>query len=101
MVGEKFLDPRAYDSDDTVNGGDNNSYFQGYDWDVNRWADKVPLPDTPGLNFFTQFGSAHPAAWLAVMCDGSVRSFSYDIDPLVHRHLGNRSDAQATTDGSN
>ena len=47
---------------------------------LNRWADKVPLRDTPGLNLYTQFGSVHPAAWQVVMCDGSVRSFSYDID---------------------
>jgi prepilin-type N-terminal cleavage/methylation domain-containing protein len=100
MVGEKFLDPHAYDSDDTVNGGDNNSYFQGFDWDVNRWVDKVPLPDTPGLDIYTQFGSAHPTAWLAVMCDGSVRSFSYDIDKDIHRHLGNRGDSQVIPDGS-
>ena len=41
MVGEKFLDSLTYDSDGTPNGGDNNSYFQGYDWDVNRWVDLV------------------------------------------------------------
>jgi len=98
MVGEKFLDADAYDSDGTVNGGDNHSYFSGSDWDVNRWVDKLPLRDTPGLNFYTQFGSVHPAAWQAVMCDGSVRAFTYDIDKFVHRHLGNRGDGQAIPD---
>jgi prepilin-type N-terminal cleavage/methylation domain-containing protein len=96
MVGEKFLDSDAYDCDGTVNGGDNHSYFEGFDWDVNRWADTVPLRDTPGLNFYTRFGSVHPGAWMAVMCDGSVRSFSYDIDLTTHRHLANRFDGQAT-----
>jgi prepilin-type N-terminal cleavage/methylation domain-containing protein len=98
MVGEKFLDADAYDSDGTVNGGDNHSYFEGFDWDVHRWADKLPLRDTPGLNLYTMFGSVHPAAWQAVMCDGSVRSFSYDIDKFVHRHLGNRGDGQTIPD---
>jgi prepilin-type N-terminal cleavage/methylation domain-containing protein len=94
MVGEKFLDPDAYDCDGTVNGGDNHSNFQGFDWDVNRWADELPLPDTPGLNFYTRFGSVHPAAWQVLMCDGSVRAFFYDIDKIVHRHLANRADGQ-------
>jgi prepilin-type N-terminal cleavage/methylation domain-containing protein len=95
MVGEKYLHQDAYDCDGTKNGGDNHSYFQGYDWDVNRWADKPPLRDTPGLDVYTMFGSAHPAAWHAVMCDGSVRSFSYDIDLFTHRHFSNRSDGQS------
>jgi prepilin-type N-terminal cleavage/methylation domain-containing protein len=100
MVGEKFLDPDAYDSDGGINGGDNHSYFQGFDWDVNRWAasDSPPLRDTPGLNFYTQFGSAHAGTWQAVMCDGSVRGFSYDIEINVHRHFGNRSDGQVISD---
>jgi hypothetical protein len=98
MVGEKFLDADAYESDGTVNGGDNHSCYQGYDWDVNRWVDLLPLRDTPGLNAYKQFGSAHPAAWQAVMCDGSVRSFSYDIDKFVHRHFGNRGDGQTIPD---
>ena len=98
MVGEKYLDSDAYDSDGTVNGGDNHSYFEGFDWDVNRWADKAPLPDTPGLALYTMFGSVHPAAWQAVMCDGSVRSFTYEIDLFVHRHLANRFDGQTIPD---
>ncbi len=92
MVGEKFLDPDAYDCDGLVNGGDNHSYYQGFDWDVNRWAAKAPLRDTPGLNVYEQFGSVHPATWQAVMCDGSVRGFSYDIDIKTHKRLANRQD---------
>jgi prepilin-type N-terminal cleavage/methylation domain-containing protein len=100
MVGEKFLDPDAYDCDGSVNGGDNHSYFQGFDWDVNRWATKdwPPLRDAPGLDYYQGFGSVHAAAWNAVMCDGSVRSFSYDIDNAVHRHLANRMDTQTIPD---
>jgi prepilin-type N-terminal cleavage/methylation domain-containing protein len=98
MVGEKHLDPDFYDSDGNNNGGDNHSYFQGYDWDVNRWADKVPLQDTPGFDAYTRFGSVHPGGWHAVLCDGSVRSFSYDIDLKIHRHLANRSDGQTIPD---
>ncbi len=98
MVGEKYLDPDSYDSDGSTSGGDNHSYFQGFDWDVNRWTDRTPLRDTPGLDAYTQFGSAHPAVWQAVMCDGSVRGISYDVDAKVHRYLGNRKDGQVLPD---
>jgi prepilin-type N-terminal cleavage/methylation domain-containing protein len=98
MVGEKFNDPDSYESDGNVNGGDNESYFGGYDWDTNRWADTPPLHDAPGGNFYTMFGSAHASVWQVVMCDGSVRALSYDIDLTVHRHFANRSDGQPIPD---
>jgi prepilin-type N-terminal cleavage/methylation domain-containing protein len=101
MVGEKSLNPDLYDTlEPVLNGGDNHSYFQGFDWDVNRWADFPPLRDTPGLDSYTQFGSVHPGGWYAVMCDGSVRSISYDVDKFVHRHMANRGDGQTIPDAS-
>lgn len=92
MVGEKYLNPDAYDSDGMVDGGDNHSYYQGFDWDVNRWATDEWLPeqDTPGLNYFERFGSAHPGVWNVVMCDGSVQAMSYDIDAEIHKGYANR-----------
>jgi hypothetical protein len=98
MVGEKFNDPDSYESDGNINGGDNESYFGGYDWDTNRWADKPPLHDAPGGNLYTMFGSAHAGVWQAVMCDGSVRALSYDIDLFIHRHFANRGDGQSIPD---
>jgi len=94
MVGEKYLNVDGYDSDGTVDGGDNHSYFQGWDWDTHRWATDnwPPLPDRPGLNAFQAFGSAHPGGWHAVMCDGSVHNVSYDLDLTVHQRLANRLD---------
>jgi prepilin-type N-terminal cleavage/methylation domain-containing protein len=99
MVGEKFLDPEAYD-DSGANGGHNHSYFQGFDWDTHRWATEKwpPLPDTPGLNRYEMFGSAHPGGWHAVFCDGSVRSIPFEIDITVHRRLANRYDGGATAE---
>jgi hypothetical protein len=100
MVGEKIVNPDSYESDGSQNldGGDNQGYFEGYDWDSHRWADQPPLRDTPGGNFFRQFGSAHPGVWQVVMCDGSVRALSYDIDLMLHRHFANRGDGQAISD---
>jgi len=101
MVGEKSLNPDLYDTLEPIyNGGDNASYFSGFDWDVDRWADQPPLRDTPGLDSFTRFGSVHPGGWHAVFCDGSVRSVSYDVDKFVHKHLANRGDGQTIPDGS-
>ena len=97
MVGEKFLDTDGYECDGTVNGGDNHSYYQGFDWDTHRWATEAwpPLRDIPGLNFYQGFGSAHPGTWHAVMCDGSVRGLAYDADNQVHRRLANRMDGMS------
>ena len=100
MVGEKHLDPDAYDCDGTVNSGDNHSYYQGFDWDVNRWATNewIPRQDTPGFDYYQGFGSVHPGIWYALMCDGSVRSFTFDINVLAHKRLANRLDGQANAE---
>lgn len=42
-----------------------------------------------------RFGSAHQGVCQFVFCDGSVREISYDIEPAIHRMLGNRSDGKA------
>ena len=31
------------------------------------------------------------------MCDGSVQTLSYDIDPTAHRNLAVRNDGETTT----
>ena len=94
MVGEKCVDSLTYLSDGRDDGGDNHSYYSGFDWDTNRFAgvERPPIPDTPGANLFEVFGSAHPGTWHAVLCDGSVRAISYDIDITTHRRLANRRD---------
>ena len=40
------------------------------------------------------FGSAHPAGFNVVLCDGSVRLISYTIDEFNYMRLGNRGDGQ-------
>ena len=97
MVGEKYLNAALYDSDGNGDGGDSHSIYQGFDWDINRWAteDWPPLQDRPGLEAYERFGSAHPGGWHAVFCDGSVNSLSYDIDVITHMRLANRFDGEA------
>jgi prepilin-type processing-associated H-X9-DG protein len=46
----------------------------------------------PGFDFRLRFGSPHSSGCNFAFCDGSVRTVSYQIDPEVHRRLGNRKD---------
>lgn len=82
---------------------DNNSMYQGYDWDVVRWASTYtrndgstpgyPQPDTFGPEGATyRFGSSHKSGFLAVHCDDSVHTVEFDVDPIVLARLGSRND---------
>ncbi|MCA9099683.1 MAG: DUF1559 domain-containing protein, partial [Planctomycetales bacterium] len=98
MVGEKYLNSDKYKTGDDP--ADNETIYGGYDWDYIRWTGRnmvlqpehVPRQDTPGFNTNYAYGSAHPASWNVVMCDGSVHSLSYSIDTETHRRLGWRGD---------
>ncbi len=119
LVGEKFMEPKLYEDPDStdicnISGGDNQSVYAGYEWDNQRvaWYNGTdggglqaetyqPRQDTnlnlggggnPGIY---AFGSPHPGSLNMAMCDGSVQSISYDIDPLIHRYLANRLDGEA------
>jgi prepilin-type N-terminal cleavage/methylation domain-containing protein len=102
LLGEKPVDPDCYTANH--DGGDDWSIFSGHQDDIVRsvgypdpgstgsfvyWP---PLQDTPGLNDYFGFGSAHAEGLHMSLCDGSVRWVSYMIDPEVHRRLGNRDD---------
>ncbi|MFT7642428.1 MAG: prepilin-type N-terminal cleavage/methylation domain-containing protein [Pirellulaceae bacterium] len=106
MVGEKYLNPNYYENGRCCS--DNNSLYQGNDWDVNRWvpgfangqATSVqatrPLRDTKGFeNCTRRFGSNHNAGFQVVYCDGSVHLLPYDLDLAVFSMLGSRRDGMA------
>jgi prepilin-type processing-associated H-X9-DG protein len=106
LVGEKSMKPLFYDlgygdpSDSPPyskgNGGDNNSMYQGYDIDTIRWISykRPPAQDNNELDadHDKDFGSAHPGSLNLAMCDGSVQSISFDVDPLVWNTYGSRKD---------
>lgn len=73
LAGEKGDDPLDIG---TLAGGEQNT----------RWT----IPDETNRNF----GSQHPAVFNMVMCDGSVRTNTLDMDPETHQRLGNRKDGQ-------
>jgi prepilin-type N-terminal cleavage/methylation domain-containing protein/prepilin-type processing-associated H-X9-DG protein len=101
-VGEKYLNADSYlDGSDWA---DNESMYAGEDNDTNRTTycpvplpanyvpDHTPMQDIPGMMNMYTFGSAHAGSCNMCLCDGSVRSISYTIDPETHRRLGNRAD---------
>ncbi|MEM9658116.1 MAG: DUF1559 domain-containing protein, partial [Planctomycetota bacterium] len=110
FAGEKYLNPEHYltggdaaDNETWCTGWNNDNFRIAGDCDPNRGCTAnqyiPPLPDTPGFQSSVRFGSAHPATFHVVHCDGSTRGISYDIDPETHRRLANREDSE-TIDAS-
>lgn len=93
LAGEKYLNLNLYFTGS--DGADNNSAYQGNDWDVVRWTFLVPWADTPGFDTCSsRFGSAHSAVFFAAFCDGSVRGIDYTVDPAAFAMFGNRRDSR-------
>ena len=94
LFGEKYLDPDHYT--DGYGAGDNESMYMGDNGDIVRCynASYPPRQDRQGWNDYHPFGSAHSGGFNVVLCDGSVRSISYSIDPAIHRYLHNRKDRE-------
>jgi prepilin-type processing-associated H-X9-DG protein len=94
-VGEKFLSPEHYF--DGEENGDNETLFTGYCTDNHRFTrvDLVPISDGQSWmanQVHRRFGSAHATSLNFVYCDGSVRSVSYDVEPIVHFRSGHTAD---------
>jgi prepilin-type N-terminal cleavage/methylation domain-containing protein len=116
MLGEKYMNPDFYLTGEDL--ADDQGLFSAHDRDYNRYtyglgggtfaeqqaaasnvASRIipPVQDRPGLtgnSVYWAFGSAHPANFHVVMCDGSVQSVEYDIDLDVWRLMGGRDDGR-------
>jgi prepilin-type N-terminal cleavage/methylation domain-containing protein len=106
LYGEKWLNTNFYESWD--GGGDSSSMYDGFDLEVTRYGGlNYPLqPDSgeqydPGQEQVEQklFGGPHPGGCLFVLCDGSVQSISYSIDPETYRRICNRHDGEVIDAG--
>jgi prepilin-type N-terminal cleavage/methylation domain-containing protein len=95
LLGEKYVNPDEYLTGN--DGGDDWSPFHGCQDDTIRSAGPLgaaylPIQDTPGTAYGYAFGSAHAVSFNMSMCDGSVHSISYSIDPTAWCYLANRDD---------
>jgi len=90
LAGEKYLNPDNYT--DGRDSGDNENMYIGDNGDISRYTSSPPRRDQIGVASPRWFGSPHSAGFHMVMCDGSVHSVNYSIDPEVHLRLGNRAD---------
>ncbi len=111
FLGEKCVNAEHIYMDEA---DDDDGWLAGWDADTNRWG-CIPalsrLPQSEGgsnrrasdciYTYSTQlaFGSAHLTSCNFAMCDGSVRSTSYSIDPLVFEYFCSRNPAMANQTG--
>jgi prepilin-type processing-associated H-X9-DG protein len=110
LVGEKYLNPAAYDGaaasiDPGWDLGENQSMYTGFEWDNHRIAwhpngqnkeTTQPRQDTLGYTNVAAFGSAHAGGLNMAMCDASVQFIGYDIDSDIHRWMANRHDGNVS-----
>lgn len=92
MLGEKHVNRDFYAGYEDP--GYDQPFTVGDDWDLLRWTDKPPMHDQR-VTESTIFGSAHASGFQMALCDGSVRSLSFEMDGLVHRHFGDRADGNS------
>lgn len=100
LLGERFLQSDQYETGN--GGGDHQNLYQGYDNDGVRTsnpdyrpAQDYPNADDPRTKWI--FGSPHSNHFHMALCDGSVQSIHYTIDPKVHGQLGSRNDGEVVT----
>ncbi len=102
MVGEKYLNPAAYLTGADL--ADNENLYVGFDNDncrsthssyfPPRQDSRAPPAPWTKANDLYMYGSAHPAGFNVVLCDGSVRVINYNIDQDNYRRYGNRGDGE-------
>lgn len=94
LLGEKWVNSTRYEGG---TAGDDAGWYVGWSWDIARFANQRPQPDSydwDATNDF--FGSAHPSAFNHCRADGSVTSTTYDVDHTAFKQLCNRRDEGAT-----
>ena len=89
ILGEKRLDSRNYSTGDWH---DDQGWIDGWDPDIVRYTGYIPQQDAAGGVSGYEFGSAHPAGFCALLCDGSVRHIAFNIALQTFNDLGDRRD---------
>ena len=99
MIGEKHLFDENYENGRDL--GDDMSYLCGDDFDMQRWTNLPPIPDSDmgsGDRMVTSFGSAHNGGANMANVDASTRFVSFDVDEVVYQNQGNRRDGFVTSE---
>ena len=103
LVGEKQTNVKNFGG----SGGDNEPYVNsGWDQDEIRWGalNNTPQSDfqhpaEPPAFWSGRFGSSHAGVFNGAMVDGSVRSFSYNMDAEQFRRVCVRNDGLVVSIG--
>lgn len=103
LVGEKYVPNIQYQGGAF---GDNFSWIQGNAWEGVRYGNEAPISDSVLPNPIQYsprgellcdcyvFGGPHPGGFNVVLCDGSVRLVSYDVELTTFQALCNRADGK-------
>jgi prepilin-type N-terminal cleavage/methylation domain-containing protein len=95
LVAEKAFDSVSCLSETCTD--DSGGYTSGHDANTMRHTGYPPQSDTEraGTRWGDyRFGSAHVGVLNLALTDGSIRSVSYSVDPLMWRRLGHRDDGK-------
>lgn len=101
LFAEKFMSKDHYKTGES--NGDDQSLYSGFDRDMARSTNRLhppmqdevvqqvwlPVGDSAEVTDWN-FGSAHPVGFNVMMCDGSAKLFSYEIDIEAFGALGTR-----------
>jgi len=104
LMAEKYVPRSSYGVGTPTGEGDAECAYVGDSADTLRGGQALPQSDaTPITTVLSTtvlagvFGSAHPGVFNAAMCDGSVRSVSFDIDARIHFLLAAKADRQVVS----
>jgi prepilin-type N-terminal cleavage/methylation domain-containing protein len=111
LIGEKRMNVTYCTTDQQPD--DNDGYVGGYQDDVVRfgaatstWGPIVPDQDVWGLQYtwgppqpiqppIYEFGSSHPGVCQFVLCDGSVQTIAFAVDPQTFQYWCVRNDGMS------
>jgi hypothetical protein len=96
MVGEKQTNDKNFGG----SGGDNEAWpNSGWDQDQVRVGSLTYTPQSDSMHpaepptyWSDRFGSIHSGAFNGVLCDGSVRTISYNVNAETFRRICVRND---------
>jgi prepilin-type N-terminal cleavage/methylation domain-containing protein len=108
FAGEKALHPKDYATG--TEAANDQCLYSGHDKDNAAYTGEgfllssaenspqmmfPPVKDgEPNKVMQLRFGSAHPSGTLMAFCDGSVRLYGFDVDPVAFALLGGRNDGE-------